>query len=41
VDSDNLPSIKIIERNGGVLAGEAISGKTGKPVKQYWINTSR
>jgi predicted acetyltransferase len=40
-DSDNLPSIKIIERHGGVLCGEAISGKTGKPVRQYWISTSR
>ena len=40
-DSDNLPSIKIIERNGGVLSGEAVSGKTGKPIKQYWISTSR
>ena len=29
VDSDNLPSIKIIERNGGVLSGEAISGRDG------------
>jgi len=41
VDSDNLPSIKIIERNGGVLSGEAISRRTGRPIKQYWIDTSR
>jgi predicted acetyltransferase len=41
VDSDNLPSIRIIERNGGILAGEAISRKTGKPIKQYWIDMSR
>jgi predicted acetyltransferase len=40
VDSDNLASIKIIERNGGVLSGEAISAKTGKPIKQYWIDLS-
>lgn len=40
VDSDNLPSIKIIEKNGGLLSGEAIS-TTGKPIKQYWIDTSR
>ena len=39
VDSDNLPSIKIIERNGGILSGEAVSGKTGKPIRQYWIDT--
>jgi predicted acetyltransferase len=37
VDSDNLPSIQIIERNGGVLAGTAISESTGKPIVQYWI----
>src|SRR4029077_7402792 len=41
VDSDNLPSIRVIDRNGGVLTGEAISEKTGKPIKQYWIQTSR
>jgi predicted acetyltransferase len=39
VDSDNLSSIKIVERNGGVLSGEAISERTGKPIKQYWIDT--
>jgi predicted acetyltransferase len=41
VDADNLPSIKIIERSGGVLSGEAIAEKTSKPIKQYWINTAR
>jgi predicted acetyltransferase len=40
VDSANLPSVNIIDRNGGVLSGEAISQKTGKPIKQYWIVTS-
>ena len=37
VDSDNVPSIKIIERNGGVLSGEAVSERSGKRIKQYWI----
>jgi len=41
VDSDNLPSIKVIERNGGVFSGEAISGRTGKSIRQYWIDTPR
>ncbi len=41
VDSNNLPSIKIVERNGGVLSGETLSERTGKPIKQYWIDTSR
>ena len=40
VDSDNLPSIAIIERNGGILSGEAISEKSGKPIKQYWVDTT-
>ena len=39
-DPDNVPSRHVIERNGGVLSGEAISEKTGKPIKQYWIGTS-
>jgi predicted acetyltransferase len=36
-DADNVPSVKVIERNGGVLSGEAISARSGKPIKQYWI----
>jgi len=39
VDSDNLPSVRIIERNRGVLSGEAISKTTGKSIKQYWVDT--
>jgi predicted acetyltransferase len=37
VDADNLASVKVIEKNGGVLSGEVVSEKTGKPIKQYWI----
>jgi predicted acetyltransferase len=37
VDGDNLASIKIIERNGGVLSGEALSVRSGKRIRQYWI----
>jgi predicted acetyltransferase len=36
-DDDNLPSAKIIEVNGGVLSGRAISPESGVPVRQYWI----
>ena len=36
-DADNIGSRKIIERNGGVLAGEAVSPDSGKWVRQYWI----
>lgn len=37
-DADNIPSLKVIERNGGVLSGEAVSSRTGKPIRQYWID---
>jgi predicted acetyltransferase len=36
-DHDNLASIEIIERNGGVLSGEALSVRSGKRDRQYWI----
>ena len=36
-DADNIGSAKIIENNGGVLNGRAISEKSGKPILQYWI----
>jgi predicted acetyltransferase len=36
-----VPSIKIIERNGGVFSSESVSENTGKRIKRYWIDTSR
>jgi predicted acetyltransferase len=36
-DFDNEGSIKVIERNGGKLAGTGTSPKSGKAVRQYWI----
>jgi len=36
-DDDNVASIKIIERNGGVLSGRAVSTESGKAVRQYWV----
>lgn len=36
-DTDNLASARIIEKNGGVLSGQAVSKKTEKPISQYWI----
>jgi predicted acetyltransferase len=36
-DMDNIPSARIIEKNGGVLSGQAISPHSGKQVSQYWI----
>jgi predicted acetyltransferase len=36
-DADNVGSITVIERNGGTLAGSAVSKRTGRVVWQYWI----
>src|SRR5262245_26637251 len=36
-DDDNLGSIKVIERNGGVLAGRSVSEESGKTVRQYEV----
>ena len=36
-DDDNVGSIKIIERNGGVLDGHGVSRESGKLVRRYWI----
>jgi predicted acetyltransferase len=36
-DTDNIGSARIIEKNGGVLAGRAVSHRSGKFVSQYWI----
>lgn len=40
-DADNIAAIQVIERNGGVLSGETISESRGKPIRQYWVDTSR
>ena len=37
-DADNIGSIKIIERNGGVLDSEEMSPDSGKLIRQYWID---
>jgi predicted acetyltransferase len=36
-DADNIASSRIIERNGGKLTGTATSPRTGKHIRQYWI----
>jgi predicted acetyltransferase len=40
VDSENEPSIRVIERNGGVLEDEPIDETTGKLHRRYWIDLS-
>lgn len=36
-DTDNIGSARIIEKNGGRLAGYAVSPRSGKQISQYWI----
>lgn len=36
-DTENSASAKIIEKNGGKLAGQADSNKNGKQISRYWI----
>lgn len=36
-DADNVASAKIIEKNGGRLAGQSVSTRSGKQISQYWI----
>jgi predicted acetyltransferase len=36
-DRDNVASARVIERNGGQLAGVGPSPETGRPVSRYWI----
>lgn len=38
VNSDNLPSIAVIEANGGRLEDSAIDEETGKEYRRYWID---
>ena len=39
-DADNFGSIRVIENNGGMLDGEALSLSSGKPIRQYWVPTA-
>ena len=40
-DDDNIGSRRIIEANGGVLSGKAISPYSGKVVLHYWIDLQK
>ena len=37
VNSDNVPSIRVIEGNGGILEDERPHPDTGLPFRRYWI----
>jgi predicted acetyltransferase len=40
-DADNVASVKVIERNGGILEGQSTSVRSGKPIRQYAIELGR
>jgi predicted acetyltransferase len=37
VDSSNVPSWRVIEKNGGVIESERASAATGQLLRKYWI----
>jgi predicted acetyltransferase len=37
-DADNYASLRIIQKNGGVFSGQAVSAARGKLINQYWID---
>jgi predicted acetyltransferase len=37
-DADNHASLSIIQKNGGVFSGQALSAARGKLINQYWID---
>lgn len=37
-DADNIGSVKVIEKNNGVLSATIISQLTGNLISQYWID---
>lgn len=40
-DADNTGSIHIMEKNRGVLTGNAVSPRSDKPILHYWIELNR
>jgi predicted acetyltransferase len=37
-DTDNIPSVRVIEKNGGVLDNQLISSVSGVMISRYWIH---
>ena len=40
-EKDNIASVRVIEKNGGVLDSENIADQTGKMTQRYWIELSK
>lgn len=39
-DTDNIASARVIAHNGGLLASQGISERSGKPISRYWIDVA-
>ena len=41
VATTNAPSIRVVEKNGGLFERETISPRSGETMRRYWIDTAR
>ncbi|MBC8340142.1 MAG: GNAT family N-acetyltransferase [Proteobacteria bacterium] len=41
VGTTNFPSLRVVEKNGGVVDRETISPRSGQTMRRYWIETPR
>ncbi len=41
VEQDNRASIRVVEKNGGILDGSSVSPRTGEIMHRYWISLTR
>ena len=40
VATTNHPSLRVVEKNGGVFDRETISPRSGETMRRYWIDTA-
>jgi predicted acetyltransferase len=40
VAATNLPSLRVVEKNGGVFDAETVSHRDGATMRRYWIETA-
>ena len=40
VGTTNFPSLRVVEKNGGVFDRETISPRSGQAMRRYWIDTA-
>ena len=41
VATTNLPSLRVVEKNGGLFERETVSPGSGETMRRYWIDTAR